>query len=319
MAASFRIPIPGLTCADGACAALAAALRGLTGVSDVYADPSTESVYVVATHELDLDHILPTIAALGHAPLPPQRLPFPEHDGDLEQLDAIRTSHLDPKTPGSDHERVHRIAREAAQAFDALRPVQKAVAVFGSARPDPADRHHQLARSVVERISRAGFSVITGGGPGLMEVKNRAARQVGGSSVGLTIQLPHEQASNPWLQLDVPFRYFFLRKLAFVKYACAFVCLPGGFGTLDELFEALNLKVTHKVAPFPVILVGTEYWGGLVTWLQEVVAAEGALSPAELATFIVTDDAGEVVDAITACHDTLCRRLGLHVRGDDRG
>lgn len=232
-----------------------------------------------------------------------------------DRLDHLRTSHLDPGMVEPDAERVRRIADESARAFEALGAVRKAVAVFGSARTGPAERYEPLARTVVEGISGAGFSVITGGGPGLMEAANRAAWDSAGSSVGLSIQLPHEQSSNPWLHLDVPFHYFFLRKLAFVKYACAFVCLPGGFGTLDELFEALNLKVTHKVDPFPVILVGAEYWDGLVTWLRNDVAATGALSSADLASFIVTDDPTEIVETITACHETICRRLGLDTEG----
>ncbi|MDE3007232.1 MAG: LOG family protein, partial [Gemmatimonadota bacterium] len=257
MPSCIRIPVPGLTCADGACAGLVRALHDLTGVSDAFADPATESLYVFGDGPFDFGPMLEAIESEGYDALMPEPLPGRVHGAHADLLGEMRTAHLDPQAPNVDHARVHRIAREAALAFDALRPIRRAVAVFGSARTGPADRHGPLARSTVEAISNAGFTVLTGGGPGLMEVASRAAWDTGGSSVGLSIELPHEQASNPWLHLDVTFRYFFLRKLAFVKYACAFVCLPGGFGTLDELFEALNLKVTQKVDPFPVILVGT--------------------------------------------------------------
>lgn len=318
MPSCVRIRIPGLTCTDGACAVLVTTLHGLTGVSDAFADPATESLYVFGEGQLDLNSVVEAIESNGYEVLTPEPLPFPADGAHADLLHEIRTSHLDPQAPDVDHARVHRIAREATLAFDALRPIRKAVAVFGSARAGPVDRHGPLARSVVEAISNAGFTVLTGGGPGLMEVASQAVWDAGGSSVGLTIELPHEQASNPWLHLDVSFRYFFLRKLAFVKYACAFVCLPGGFGTLDELFEALNLKVTQKVDPFPVILVGTEYWRGLVAWLQERAAEEGALSPDDLATFLVTDDPSEVTDTIRRCHETLCRHAGVEVPGEDR-
>ncbi len=227
------------------------------------------------------------------------------------EFEELRTAHLDPRAPTSDEARLDRIVAETAAAFDALRPVRRGVAVFGSARDPVASRYGALARSTVEALSREGFTILTGGGPGLMETANRAAWEAGGSSVGLTIELPHEQQANPWLHLEVPFRYFFLRKLSFVKYACAFVCLPGGFGTLDELFEALNLKVTQKVDPFPVILVGTAYWTGLVDWLRERAVDAGALSEDDLRTFTITDDPEEVAREVAHCHDTLCRRLGI--------
>ncbi len=146
-----------------------------------------------------------------------------------------------------------------------------------------------------------------------MEVANEASRQEGQTSVGLTIQLPMEEAPNPHLDLHVPFNYFFLRKLAFVKYACAFVCLPGGFGTLDELFEALNLKLTRKVEPFPVLLVGSDYWRGLHGWLETTCVRDGTLSPADLAAFEITDDAEIVVARVQECHEGLCRALGIHL------
>lgn len=226
--------------------------------------------------------------------------------------DPLR-GHLVAPDRESDAARVHRIADEAAAAFEALAGVGKAVSLFGSARSGPADRWGELAERTSAALVRAGFAVITGGGPGLMEAANRGARIGGGESIGLTIHLPAmaQERANPHLTLHVPFHYFFLRKLAFVRYACAFVCMPGGFGTLDELFEALNLKRTHRMHPFPVLLVGSAYWTGLRQWLQDVCVAEGALEEADLHSIEITDDPEVVVARVQTCHETLCRALGI--------
>lgn len=194
-----------------------------------------------------------------------------------------------------DARHVQRITDEAEAAFRAMRDVRSGVAVFGSAQEGPASRWGELARAVSAGLAEAGFAVITGGGPGLMAVANQGALESGGPSVGLTIELPTEEPANSALTLRVPFHYFFLRKLAFVKYSCAFVLLPGGFGTLDELFEALNLRRTHRLDPFPVILVGSEFWGGLVAWLRDAGVSAGTLSATDVASLTVTDDADEVV------------------------
>lgn len=220
--------------------------------------------------------------------------------------------HLEAAAGSDDEDRVARIAEEALAAFRALGDVRKAVSVFGSARSEPARRWGDLARRTASALTHAGFAVITGGGPGLMSESNRGAEAAGGDSVGLTIHLPDQEEPNPHLGLHVPFHYFFLRKLAFVKYACAFVCLPGGFGTFDELFEALNLKRTHKIEPFPVLLVGSGYWNGLRRWLEDAAVEAGALDSADLDALEILDDPQEVVARVRECHEELCRILGIH-------
>ncbi|MGE0160821.1 MAG: TIGR00730 family Rossman fold protein [Gemmatimonadales bacterium] len=227
-------------------------------------------------------------------------------------MDELLRGHLIGTTDLDDEDRTRRIADEARAAFLALAHVRKAVSVFGSARAVPAAEWGDLARRTSDALSAAGFTVITGGGPGLMEAANEAAQSAGGPSVGLTIDLPAQEEPNRHLGLRVAFHYFFLRKLAFVKYSCAFVCLPGGFGTLDELFEALNLKITHKLDPFPVILVGSSYWDGLLAWLRSTAVGARTLSPADLEALEVIDDPAQVVARVQACHEGLCRRLGIH-------
>lgn len=228
-----------------------------------------------------------------------------------DPMDELLYAHLVGTTASDDEARVRRIADEARSAFRALADVRRAVSVFGSARAGPAGVWGDLTRRTAAALSAAGFAVITGGGPGIMEAANEAARSEAGGSIGLTIDLPAQEEANAHLDLRVPFHYFFLRKLAFVKYSCAFVCLPGGFGTLDELFEALNLKVTHKLDPFPVILVGRSYWEGLVEWLDRAAVSAGALSPADLEALEIIDEPEGVVARVEACHEGLCRRLGI--------
>jgi len=207
--------------------------------------------------------------------------------------------------------RVRRIAREAAEAFRRMARVRKGVAVFGSAQKRPVSRWGALAREVSRSLAEAGFTILTGGGPGLMAAASDGAHRGGGVSVGLTIHLPSAEPPNRHLTLEVPFHYFFLRKLAFVKYSCAFILLPGGYGTLDELFEALNLRRTHRLDPFPVILVGSEYWNGLLDWLRSTGVPGGTLSEADLRLLVITDDPKEVTRLVSDCHATLCRRLGI--------
>ena len=222
------------------------------------------------------------------------------------------TAHLAETARTEDEQRVARIAGEAMHAFRKLAQVRKAVAIFGSARTEPAGRWGGLATKTAELLVRDGFAVITGGGPGLMEAANAGAHRGGGSSIGLTIHLPLlDEPLNPHVLVPVPFHYFFLRKLAFVKYSCAFVCLPGGYGTLDELFEALNLRRTHRLEPFPVILLGSPYWNGLRDWLREVAVPEGTLGPEDLELIEIMDDAEAVARRVRACHAELCRTLGI--------
>jgi uncharacterized protein (TIGR00730 family) len=204
-----------------------------------------------------------------------------------------------PSFMDTDPWRALRILAEFVEGFDAMAAVGPAVTVFGSARTDADSPEYELARTIGSKLARAGYAVITGGGPGIMEAANRGCREAGGLSVGCNIELPAEQGLNPYVDLGVEFRYFFVRKVMFVKYADAFVILPGGFGTLDELFEALTLIQTDKVRHFPVILVGTDYWGGLLDWVRATPVARGAVDPRDLDLLVVTDDPDEVVRIIT--------------------
>ncbi len=206
----------------------------------------------------------------------------------LTRPDDTRWLHGDPW-------RVLRIQSEFVEGFGALAEVGPAVSVFGSARIKRGDPAYALAREIAAGLVGAGYAVITGGGPGIMEAANRGAAEAGGKSVGLGIELPHEQGLNKWVDLGINFRYFFARKTMFVKYSEGFVVLPGGFGTLDELFEALTLVQTHKVTGFPIVLVGSQFWGGLVDWIKESLAAGGLISPEDVDLIRVTDDPGEAV------------------------
>jgi uncharacterized protein (TIGR00730 family) len=191
----------------------------------------------------------------------------------------------------SDSWRVLRIMGEFVWGFDNLADVSDGVTIFGSARTQPGDPHYEKAVETARQLARAGIPVITGGGPGIMEAANRGALEGGGMSIGCNIELPFEQGSNAYLTRSLNF--FFVRKMMFVKYATAFIVFPGGFGTLDELFEALTLIQTGKVKHFPVILFGHDYWAGLVAWLTRTVAAERKIDPSDLHLFRVTDDPAE--------------------------
>jgi uncharacterized protein (TIGR00730 family) len=196
--------------------------------------------------------------------------------------------------------RVLRIQSEFVEGFGLLAELPRAVSVFGSARTPRDHPHYAAGMAIGAALAGAGYAVITGGGPGAMEAANRGASEAGGLSVGLGIELPFEQDLNEWVDVGIAFRYFFVRKTMFVKYAQAFVILPGGFGTLDELFEALTLVQTRKVTRFPVILFGTEYWSGLVSWIRSTLADTGTINAADLELFTVTDDIAEVMAVIQA-------------------
>jgi uncharacterized protein (TIGR00730 family) len=196
--------------------------------------------------------------------------------------------------------RALRILSEFVEGFDAMAAVGPAITVFGSARTRPDDPTYELARTIGRRLAEAGFAIITGGGPGTMEAANRGCQEGGGLSVGCNIELPHEQGMNAYVDLGVEFRYFFARKVMFVKYADGFVILPGGFGTLDELFESLTLIQTGKVSHFPVVLVGRAYWAGLVGWMRDSLLAHGAIAENDLDLFHVTDDPDEVTRIVMA-------------------
>ena len=199
----------------------------------------------------------------------------------------------------SDTWRVFRIMAEFVEGFETLSQLGPAVSIFGSARTAEQSPYYELARTAGRMLAEAGFAVITGGGPGVMEAANRGAKEAGGQSIGLNIMLPHEQRPNPHVTIQMDFHYFFARKMMFVKYANAFVVFPGGFGTMDEFFEALTLIQTDKVVHFPVYLVGSEYWKGLVDWLRSSMLASGAISEWDLDIFKITDDVDEVVRDVT--------------------
>ena len=196
--------------------------------------------------------------------------------------------------------RVFRIMGEFVEGFDELAGLGPAVSVFGSARVTAQDPMYHRCAETARLLGEAGFAVITGGGPGMMEAANRGARQAGVKSVGCNIELPFEQHVNPWVDISIDFRYFFVRKTMFVKYATGFVIFPGGFGTMDELFESLTLIQTGKVRDFPVVLFGSDYWGGLVDWIQDRMAGEGKVSEEDLKLIHVTDSPEEAVAHIVA-------------------
>ena len=198
-----------------------------------------------------------------------------------------------------------RILSEFVEGFDALATVGPAVSVFGSARTPRNHPNYKSARRLGAGLAKAGYAVITGGGPGIMEAANRGCHEAGGLSIGCNIELPMEQGLNPYVDLGVEFRYFFVRKTMFVKYADAFVIYPGGYGTLDELFEALTLIQTKKIRDFPVVLIGSDYWGGLLDWVRETLLAEAAINPEDVDLLRITDDPDEacrIVDAYAKQH-----------------
>ena len=201
--------------------------------------------------------------------------------------------------------RVFRIMGEFVEGFDDLATLTRGISIFGSARTTPDDPDYKAAEETAALLVRAGFAVITGGGPGIMEAGNRGAFQAGGTSVGCNIELPFEQKPNPYQTLSLKFKYFFVRKMMFVKYSQAFIIFPGGFGTLDELFESLTLIQTHKIRDFPVVMFGSRYWGGLMDWIREVALKEGKVSAADLQLLHLTDSPAEVVQIISDSQSSL--------------
>jgi uncharacterized protein (TIGR00730 family) len=195
--------------------------------------------------------------------------------------------------------RMFKIIAEFVEGFDTLSSLGRpSVTVFGSARTPEDHPNYQLAREIGARLTKHGYGIITGGGPGVMEAANRGAYEMNGVSIGLNIDLPFEQEKNPYANLPLDFRYFFVRKVMFIKYSMAFICLPGGFGTLDELFEALTLIQTRKIKPFPIIMVGSSFWGGLVDWFKEQLIANANISEDDMLLFEVMDDVDEIVKYI---------------------
>jgi len=194
--------------------------------------------------------------------------------------------------------RIFRIMAEFVEAIETLSRVKHAVSIFGSARTKPDDPYYQKAELLARRLVEKGFGVITGGGPGVMEAANKGAAEAGGQSVGMNIRLPFEQKPNPYANVSIDYKYFFIRKVMFVKYAVAYVILPGGFGTMDELFEALTLIQTKRIKGFPVILMGSEYWKGLFDWLRKTMLRDNKISPDDLELFQIIDDPDEAVKLI---------------------
>lgn len=190
------------------------------------------------------------------------------------------------------------IMAEFVEGFEALAECHPSVTIFGSTRVKPEDEVYQKAEQIGQLLAENGFGVITGGGPGVMEAANKGAALAGGRSIGLNIELPLEQTPNPYTNTNLRFHYFFVRKVMFIKYAVAYIILPGGFGTMDELFESITLIQTHKIRPFPVILVGSKYWKGLLDWIKEVVLKEENISPSDLEILQLTDEPEEIIKII---------------------
>jgi uncharacterized protein (TIGR00730 family) len=218
----------------------------------------------------------------------------PRHPASLDEelLEAETTAILSEL---SDAQRVLRIQDELRAGFTTLKHIGKAVSFFGSARTPRDHPRYQAAREMARTLGHHGYAIITGGGPGIMEAANRGAREAGVPSVGLGIDLPGEQGLNEWVDVELNFHYFFARKVMFVRYASGFVVFPGGFGTLDELFEAATLRQTEKIRYFPIVLVGGDYWGGLVDWLRGSVLEAGNIGPADVSTLEVCDNATDVL------------------------
>lgn len=210
----------------------------------------------------------------------------------------------------SDPWRVFRIMGEFVEGFDNLARIGPAITIFGSARTPPEHPEYAAARETARLLGEAGFGIITGGGPGIMEAANRGARDASVLSIGCNIELPFEQGINPYVDVAINFRYFFVRKTMFVKYAEAFVIFPGGFGTMDELFEALTLIQTGKVRDFPVVLFGSAYWKGLIDWFRTALLAEGKISPDDVDLVVVTDSPEEAVRTIVDCYENNCSLSG---------
>jgi hypothetical protein len=221
-----------------------------------------------------------------------------------EKSEERRRIRREPKyildnTVVGDSWRMFRIMAEFVEGFDAMSAVDvPAVTIFGSARTKPSDPYYKLTETIAFDLAKSGYGVITGGGPGIMEAANKGATDAGGISIGLNISLPHEEAANPYTNFPLNFKYFFVRKVMFMKYSMAFICMPGGFGSLDELFESLTLIQTERVKPFPIVLVGSSFWNGLVTWIRDTLVQKGNISKEDIFLFEVMDEPLDIVNYI---------------------
>ena len=246
---------------------------------------------------------------------PPEQPPVPvaefqkppgQETEDERLLSRVHPWRVEPPEVTTDSWRVFRIMGEFVEGFDTLARIGPAVSVFGSARVTRNDPHYVAAEELGARLVQEGFAVITGGGPGIMEAANKGAAEAGGESIGCNIELPYEQGMNAWVRTAVNFRYFFVRKTMFVKYAEGFIIFPGGFGTMDELFEALTLIQTGKVRNFPVVLFGSAYWRGLLDWLHDTMLREGKIRVQDLELLVLTDSPDEAVRTIVTCYQASC-------------
>jgi len=303
----------GATTAGGKKAGVATTQRAeaeaLQGVMDRHVDghrSAGRDTPLASTVISPTKHPLPSVA-----PAPVRKAPLikPRQDTDIRDLVPLTEDSKLLQSPGprddftrTDPWRVLRMTGEIIEGFDALASVDKGVSIFGSARTAPDDPQYLAATEVARLLGEAGFSIITGAGPGIMEAANKGARIAGAPSIGCNIELPFEQGANPYVDTLVSFRYFMVRKTMFIKYSNAFICFPGGFGTLDELFEAVTLIQTGKIFQFPVILFGTHYWAGLVRWLRSRVAGERKISPGDLDLLLLTDDPAEAARAVIEAH-----------------
>ena len=234
-----------------------------------------------------------------------------------EDQKLLQTRADGPDFTRTDPWRVMRIMGEFIEGFDNLASVRKGVSIFGSARTHPEDPQYKAAEEVSRLLAEAGFAIITGAGPGIMEAANKGAKAGGGRSIGCNIELPFEQGANPFVDTLINFRYFFVRKTMFIKYSNAFIIFPGGYGTLDEAFEALTLIQTGKIYQFPVIMFGRHYWAGLVRWLQSRVLGERKISPEDLDLMLLTDDPREAAHAVIEAYESQHRVLGPGAREKD--
>jgi uncharacterized protein (TIGR00730 family) len=226
--------------------------------------------------------------------------------GTTQDEQLLESPRLDEFTH-TDTWRVFRIMGEFVEGFDELATLTRGISIFGSARSKPQDPDYQAAQETAALLAKEGFAVITGGGPGIMEAANRGAFEAGGLSIGCNIELPFEQKPNPYQTRSLTFKYFFVRKMMFVKYSLGFVIFPGGFGTFDELFEALTLIQTKKIRDFPVVLFGSNYWSGLLNWIRDVVLTGGKIAEHDQRLFHVTDSPEEVVKMVKESQSTLSR------------
>jgi uncharacterized protein (TIGR00730 family) len=249
-------------------------------------------------------------------PIPNPELNTKSGETEDEKLLSRAQAMARPDTT-TDSWRVLRIMGEFVEGFETLATLGPAVSIFGSARIKPNNPYYALAEQTAALLAEQGFAVITGGGPGVMEAANKGASEAGGTSVGCNIELPFEQGMNEYVQVSVNFRYFFVRKTMFVKYAEAFIIFPGGFGTMDELFEALTLIQTGKVRDFPVVLFGSDYWDGLLVWMRERMLEDGMIKPEDVEMLIVTDSPQQAVDVVVECFERSCSQAAARAEHEN--